>query len=92
MDLRASSDIRRQLEADRRRERRFHILMASCLGVFLAAAFGFGVYAVKVGLEGKRRFMTQCMEDHKEYECTVLWRAGGSSSDAPTIIFMPTGR
>jgi hypothetical protein len=34
--------------------------------------------------------MTQCIQDHKEYECTAMWRAG--DKDPPTIIFIPSGR
>jgi integrase len=25
-------------------------------------------------------FMQECMQDHKRYECTALWRAGGTQS------------
>ena len=90
MDLRASSKFQEQLEADRRSSRRFHIIMSCCFGLFFAALIGFGVYAFKTGENAHRRFMTQCMEDHKEYECTAMWRAG--SSEAPTIMLVPSGR
>ncbi len=31
-------------------------------------------------------FMEQCMEDHKEYECVILWRQGSRSSIIPIMI------
>ena len=29
--------------------------------------------------EDKGRFMAQCSQDHKEYECVAMWRGGRSS-------------
>lgn len=37
----------------------------------------------------RQSFMTACTQDHKNYECDAMWRAG-----EPDIIpvFIPTGR
>lgn len=83
-----SSDIKKQLEADRR-SLRFEIIVA--YGI-VAAVVGFAAYALKVSQETQHRFMTQCMQDHKEYECTAMWRAGDNSGGAPTVLLIPTGR
>jgi len=31
-------------------------------------------------------FMAQCLKDHKEYECTAMWRAG---EDHTTVVPVP---
>lgn len=37
-----------------------------------------GVGAVEAALENKReeRFIAECQQDHKRYECEALWRQG----------------
>lgn len=44
--------------------------------------------------EAKRvAFMTECQQDHKEYECTAMWRAGEPDTIPVFIpIPIPTGR
>ena len=42
---------------------------------------------IKRSDEAEARFMRQCMEDHKGYECTYLWRA--SSRPGPDVIPIP---
>ena len=38
-------------------------------------------------------FMTQCQQDHKEYVCVAMWRAGDKSSDMVIIpIITSSGR
>lgn len=41
----------------------------------------------------RQAFMTECQKDHKEYECTYMWRAGEPDT-VPVFIPMPipTGR
>lgn len=41
------------------------------LGV-LAAGFMWAAFTD----DSHQRFMEQCLKDHKEYECTAMWRAG----------------
>ncbi len=64
--------------------------MLLCGSVALLLVVGL-IVAVYVGMahaqEAHTRFMRQCMEDHKEYECTALWRAGSKSG--PDLIVLP---
>jgi hypothetical protein len=87
MSFQLRSQIAKQIEEDRRRYRRGLIILRCGLGLFFALLIGVCVYAVRTNLDARHRFMSQCMEDHKEYECTALWRAG--SSEPPTIIYVP---
>lgn len=57
--------------------------------------FVFGICVVFIALvvvavseESKHQdaFMKQCMEDHKQYECDALWRAG---EDHTQVVPMP---
>jgi hypothetical protein len=86
MDLRKPFNLTEQQKA----ERRFHIIMGCSFGAFLAALAGVLFYAVEINQEAHARFMAQCMQDHKEYECTVMWRAG--DSQPPTVILIPSGK
>ena len=45
-------------------------------------------FAIKEDAERQRRFMEQCMQDHKEYECVALWREGEPDT-VPVLIPMP---
>ena len=76
----------RQAKADRR----FHWIMGSVTVAFLLGFAWLVIYVVKVATASHERFMDQCMQDHKEYECTAMWRAGDSAP--PTVVFIPTGR
>lgn len=42
----------------------------------------------------ERQFMAQCLQDHKQYECDILYHQlhSDSSAPAPVVIPMPTGR
>lgn len=35
-----------------------------------------GLAAIKTEVAAREKFMTECRQDRKEYECVVLWRAG----------------
>lgn len=56
----------------------------------LALLFGI-VIVLPAGIANKAKqhetFMQQCQQDHKEYECTAMWRAGDTSF--PVVIPMP---
>src|SRR3954462_1642193 len=82
---------REELKRDNRR-----MAIAACSIVFLVIT-GFTAaiwYGVKRENAAHDRFMAQCMQDHKEYECTAMWRAGDSGPPAviPMFIPIPTGR
>jgi hypothetical protein len=67
------------------------VWLAVILTVGLLA--GLVVVAAKSEAEHKARFMAQCMQDHKEYECTALWRRGDPSVVAvPIPIIIPSAR
>ena len=91
MDLIKSTNLAEKLQADRRRERRFIIILCCVFGGLLAAFSGLLVYGVLLSQEDHARFMSQCMQDHKEYECTAMWRAG-DQHPLPQVIFIPSGR
>ena len=79
-------------ESVRKAERRFNVIM-SCImiGTILLVMIAI-YYGVSRGQEAHARFMRQCMEDHKEYECTALWRAGDRASPDLIVMPIPTGR
>ena len=54
--------------------------------ITLAVVIGFLVFAIKSDMDAEDRFMRQCMQDKKEYECTAMWRAGDSHT---TVVPMP---
>ena len=76
----------------RKESRKAHIIV-SCVVAGVLLFFGAVIY---YGVTGQReahaRFMRQCMEDHKEYECTALWRAGDRASPDLIVIPIITGR
>ena len=76
----------------RKADRRFHIIMSCVVAVTVLFFVVLGYYAITRGREAHGRFMRQCMEDHKEYECTALWRAGDRASPDLIVIPIPTGR
>lgn len=45
-------------------------------GAILAACAAGLVFAVKADDRNFDIFMKQCQQDHKEYECYSMWRAG----------------
>lgn len=63
------------------------MLVVVCI---LTIVFGIGI-GIHVEIQQKRAFMQQCMEDHKEYECTAMWRAGETkTTTVPVPIIIPT--
>lgn len=82
---------RRLREVSARRDRRFHILMASAFISFFILVAVAVWYSVAVSWAQHDRFMAGCLEDHKEYECMAMWRAGDRASDV-VVVPMPTSR
>lgn len=63
---------------------------------FLLLLFVLGlcwVLILAIDSMGKREdaFMVACKQDHKEYECTAMWRAGNAPSQVVPV-FIPMGR
>lgn len=45
--------------------------------VLIVVLFGWGaVYEAQEKEKARKAFMFECTKDHKEYECTAMWRAG----------------
>lgn len=55
---------------------------------------GIGVYYEEQDNgERQSRFMTECQEDRKRYECEAMWRAGNTRTHVqPMPIVIPMGR
>jgi hypothetical protein len=51
--------------------------------IILAMAFG-----IKHDMNVEAAFMAACRKDHKEYECTAMWRSG-ESHVVPMPIVIP---
>ena len=56
----------------------------------IVALVGFSIWGTVIVAEAeterKNVFMTECKLDHKEYECTAMWRAGENHT---TVVPMP---
>lgn len=48
--------------------------------IFVAALLVASVLAIWSEYDAYQKFMAQCRQDHKEYECTAMWRDGSSRS------------
>ncbi len=44
-------------------------------------------YAIAQDIDAKEDFMQACLKDHKQYECTAMWRAG-QQNYVPIVIPM----
>lgn len=96
MDTRTSMELSRREQEKVSRSGRF-------VTVFMVCFFA-GVAVIVVGVailaylnvakerEAHTRFMRQCIQDHKEYECTALWRAGDRPSTDLLVIPIPLPR
>jgi len=71
---------------------RFTILMSSFFTVVIGGIVAAVWYAASVGAARYDRFMAQCMEDHKEYQCTAMWRAGDHPPPDVVVMPIPSGR
>lgn len=61
--------------------------MGWIIAAFVAVIAALLVVAVNHDMEQKAPFMAECMEVHKEFECTALWR-DGEPEYLPVIIPM----
>lgn len=55
--------------------------MKEFIGVMLLlGVIGFTIWGIfqlaMADIKQKEQFMISCKQDHKEYECTAMWRAG----------------
>lgn len=55
--------------------------------LWVACVIGMGA-AINHDIKEQERFMVECLKDHKEYECTAMWRAG-ESKVMPVPIIIP---
>ncbi len=77
-----------RLQRDGDRTYRLFVVCLIVGALVILIGVGFLAYrSVTLDDAARARFMRQCMEDHKEYECTALWRAGNRSG--PDIIPIP---
>lgn len=64
------------------------------IGLVIVGMVWFFFAAANYSAERKQVFMEACTQDHKEYECTLMWRqsdcAGSSTQIVP--IYMPVHR
>lgn len=61
-------------------------LFFSGLSCLVAAGVFLMVGAVQSDSRAQAAFMAQCLQDHKEYECVAMWRAGESHTQ---VVPMP---
>lgn len=55
--------------------------------VLMAAFF---VAAVDADSKARNAFMRECLQDHKQYECTAMWRAGERHERTTVVpVFVP---
>lgn len=52
----------------------------------MAAIVAFGFFAIAHDQKQENWFMSECQQDHKRYECEVLWRQG---QPRMTVVPMP---
>lgn len=57
----------------------------------IAACIGLLIWAGNSEANQKEAFMTECLKDHKQYECTAMWRAGDNKSST-VVVPMYVGR
>lgn len=65
------------------------------LGIILIIVVFIGsITALLVYVDSSHRsvFMTECRQDHKQYECDVLWGRAQGEGFTPIPIIIPMGR
>lgn len=63
-----------------------------CWGLILAC-IGLAVLSAKGDADREERFMSECQQDRKRYECEAMWRAGQSQVVPVTVpVIIPSGR
>lgn len=76
--------------AERQKERRFAIKMFCGMAAAFAVFVGIIAWAASHADERYDRFMNGCAQDHKEYECVIMWRASRRDDGPPSVVFVPT--
>lgn len=67
--------------------------VGTLLVLFLVGCVWLVIVAADHSMKAKTKFMDECKKDHKEYECTAMWRAGEPDVvPMPVVIPMNTGR
>lgn len=60
------------------------------IGIFAVVMSCLIVYGCSQDQKAYKEFMRQCMQDHKEYECLAMWRAGERNTQViPMPIVVP---
>ena len=85
--LEAAASERERARRSGRNEAVFAACIVTGLLAFVIGLAALVYFALTSGREAHARFMRQCMKDHKEYECTALWRAEDRS--APDVLVLP---
>ncbi len=52
--------------------------------VLIVALFAIIIFASTVENEARLKFMADCMTEHKEYECTLMWKE--AQPDTRTVV------
>lgn len=69
----------------------FDWVMMFFIGAVIILVIAMIAFSVIDGNKEREAFMRECLKDHKEYECTAMWRAGDSNV-VPMPIIIPMGR
>lgn len=85
--LKLRSDTERQQRNYERADKRMLLGLSVGTAVIVIVAAFLTYQSFARNDSTKARFMQQCMEDHKEYECTYLWRS--SDRPGPDVIPIP---
>lgn len=56
------------------------------IGIIFAVIVGIGIAIAQSDSKHQKDFMDQCVQDHKQYECDAMWRAG---EDHTTVMPIP---
>lgn len=85
----ASMDCLRCRNQSNRGDRRLMIGLSCAFTLMLFGAAAFCYVVISRDRAEHTRFMHQCMQEHPEYWCTALWRAGRASTPDLLVIPMP---
>lgn len=83
----ASTDCLRCREEHRRGNRRLTIGLFCFFALLVLGVATASYVAISRDRAEHMRFVRQCMQDHPEYWCTALWRAGRAST--PDLLVLP---
>lgn len=89
MDTRAFSRAATDDQRQKRSVRKPEVIFGLCFAIVIAGVVALVWRGVERDKAAHTRFMQQCMEDHKEYECTALWRAGNRSNQDVIVLPIP---